>query len=81
MELPNAKSNICKTLAKNRFDKFDLECRLTVLPRGNSYDKLNIFETHNFLNMILWMCLLKVLALACGNIDIINIFQYIFFMR
>ena len=64
-------------LLKINLTSLTWKCRLKVLPRRNSYDKLNIFETHNFLNMIFWLCQLRVLLLACDNIDIFNIFQYI----
>ena len=82
MEFSNGKEKMCKILAKNNLINITWTCPLNVFPSGNSYDICSTIWKRIYKNITLWLCHLKVLMLACDNVDTFNIFTiYIFQVR
>ena len=77
-EFSNWKFNICK-IGTKRIYHITGTYHLKVFSSRNIYDTWPTIWTQIFKNIPLWLCHLKVLRLACNNIDKFNIFSiYIF---
>ena len=79
MEFSNGKEKICKILAKNNLINITWTCPLKVFPSENSYDICSKIWKRIYKNITLWLCHLKVLMLACDNVDTFNIFTIYLF--
>ena len=79
MEFSNGKYKICKILAKNKFDKYNLHMSPSgIFKRKQLWYMLNNLAIKVFKNITLWLCHLKISILACDNIGTVNIYIYIY---
>ena len=63
-----------KKKKKKKFINITWTCHCKVFPSGKRYNICLAIWKETFKNMTLWFCHIKILIMACDNIDIFNIF-------